>query len=191
MAVQNTRNQGHRAGEGGSCRELGKGGLELTPHGGAGSGGAGRGHGGFLFAASSSEALCRGRMACPSAISFPRLWPGVPTVLWQCPQPSHPAPAHKVRAILGRGPQSSPPIRLTSTTSSSLPWPSPQGWTCLRLPIFKRRAGACPKQRLSLWTPVLQGFPQLPPRHLYLGALTSLWRRADLPPSFSEGFREF
>lgn len=127
MAVQNTRNQGHRAGEGGSCREPGKGGLELTPRGCAGSGGAGRGHGGFLFAASSSEALCRGRTACPSAISFPRLWPGVLTVLRQCPQPSHPAPAHKVRAILGRGPQSSPPIRLTSTTSSSLPWPSPPG----------------------------------------------------------------
>ena len=29
--MQNTRNQGHRAGEGGSCREPGKGGLSSPP----------------------------------------------------------------------------------------------------------------------------------------------------------------
>lgn len=59
----------------------------------------------------------------PSTISFPKLWPGAPSVFQLCPQPTHSIPAHKRMGCSRRRPRS----QLPSTTSFSPPGPSPLG----------------------------------------------------------------
>lgn len=108
-----------------------------------------KGRGGFLFAASSSEALCRGRAACSEGSLNHFLSQALArgTVCFPAVPPTHPLhPSTQEDGLFSEEAPQPAPFHHQLFPS----WPIPFGvQPCLRLSIFGQIAGACPTHRGS------------------------------------------